>query len=76
MSETTYQIIGICNTNFHQMLQSRVTDHALTDPRVDNKETSHKYIIQNKSIVYEKYDRHGKLISRVPWSFKPIDEKA
>jgi hypothetical protein len=48
----------------------------LTDPQVDNNKTSHKYTTENNLIVYEKYDRHGKLISRIPWSSKPIDEQA
>jgi hypothetical protein len=76
MNEPIYQIVGIFNTNFHQMFQSRVPVHSFTDPQVDIKKTSHKYLIENNSVVYEKYDRHGKLISRVPWSLKPIDEKA
>jgi hypothetical protein len=76
MNKPIYQIVGIFNTNFHQMVQSRVPVSSLTDPQVDNKKTSHKYLIENNLVVYEKYDRHGKLISRVPWSLKPIDEKA
>jgi hypothetical protein len=76
MNEPIYQIVGISNTNFHQMVQSRVPVSSLADPQVDNKKTSHKYLIKNNLVVYEKYDRHGKIISRVPWSLKPIDEKA
>ena len=29
-------------------------------------QTLSKYILEDKMIVYERYDRHGKLISRVP----------
>jgi hypothetical protein len=76
MNEPIYQIVGILNTNLHQMYQNRVPASSLNDLQEDNKKTTHKYMIENKSIVYEKYDRHGKLISRVPWSLKPIDEKA
>jgi hypothetical protein len=76
MTESIYQIVGILNTTLHQLFQNRVSVFSLTDPQVDNKKTSHKYIIENNLIVFEKYDRHGKLISRVPWSPKPIDEKA
>ena len=76
MNEPIYQIVGILNTTLHQMFQNSVPVSSLTDPQIDNKKASHKYIIENKSIVYEKYDRHGKLIYKVPWSLKPIDEKA
>ena len=76
MSEPVYQIVGIFNTIFYPMFQSRLPVRALTDPQVEIKKTSHKYLIENNLIVYEKYDRHGKLISRVPWLLNPIDEKA
>jgi hypothetical protein len=76
MNETIYQFDNILSTTTHLMSQSRVPVRSLTDPQVDNKKTSHKYLIENNSIVYEKYDRHGKLISKVPWSLNPIDEKA
>ena len=58
------------------MFQNRVSVGSLTDTHIDNKKSSHKYTIENDLIVYEKYDRHGKLISRVPWSPKPVAEKA
>jgi hypothetical protein len=76
MYEPNNQIVGILNSTFHQMPQNRVPAGSLTDPQVDNKKTSHKYTIENDLIVYEKYDRHGKLISRVPWSPNPVAEKA
>jgi hypothetical protein len=75
MSEPIYQIVGILNTTLHQMYQNRVPVSSLNDLQEDNKKTSHKYIIENNLIVYEKYDRYGKLITQVPWSPKPIDEK-
>ena len=73
MSEPINQIVGILNTTLHQMFQNKVPVGSLTDLQVNNKKTSHKYTIENNLIVYEKYDRHGKLISRIPWSPKPID---
>jgi hypothetical protein len=75
MNEPINQIVGILNTTLHQMFQNRVPVGPLNDSQIDNKKVFHKYVIDNKSFVYEKYDRHGKLISRVPWSLKPIDEK-
>jgi len=76
MNESINQIVGILDTTLHQMFQNRVSVRPLNDSQIDSKKSSHKYIIENKSIVYEKYDRHGNLISRVPWSLEPIDEKA
>jgi len=68
-------IVGILNTTLHQMYQNRVPLGSLNDLQEENKKTSHKFIIENNLIVYEKYDRYGKLISRVPWLPKTIDEK-
>ena len=76
MNESINQIVGILNTTLHQMFQNRVSVSPLNDSQIDSKKSSHKYIIENKSIVYEKYDRRGNLISRVPWLLEPIDEKA
>ena len=75
MNESINQIVGILNNTLHQMFQNRVPVGPLTDSQVDNQKTSHKYTIGNNLIVYEKYDRHGNLIFKVPWSTKPIDEK-
>ena len=38
--------------------------------------TSSKYIVENNKIVFERYDRFGKLIFRVPWAAHSIIEKA
>ncbi len=72
MNEPINQIVSILSTTFHQMYQNRVPVGSLFDPQVDNKKSSHKYTIENNWIIYEKYDRHGKLISKVPWSQKTI----
>ena len=76
MTEPIYQIVGILNTNLHQMYQNRVPEGSFNDPQANGKKTTHKFIIKNNLIVYEKYDRYGKLISRVPWSPNTIDAKA
>jgi hypothetical protein len=76
MNESINQIVGILNTTLPPMFQNRASVGPLNDSQIESKKSSHKYIIENKSIVYEKYDRTGKLISRVPWSLKPIDTKA
>jgi len=37
---------------------------------------SSKYILENNKIVFERYDRNGKLISRVPWNCNKVSAKA
>jgi hypothetical protein len=37
---------------------------------------SSKYILDDNKIVFERYDRNGKLISRVPWTAHEVSEKA
>ena len=76
MNEPIYQIFGYLNNTLHQSFKNIVPVRSLTDPQVDNKKSSHKYIIENNLIVYKKYDRHGKLITKVPWSHEPIAKKA
>ena len=42
----------------------------------DIAKTSSKYIVENNKIVFERYDRNGKLISRVPWTCNRVSAKA
>jgi hypothetical protein len=42
----------------------------------DIAKTSSKYILENHKIVFERYDRNGKLISRVPWTANRVSAKA
>ena len=76
MNDPINHIAGVFNNSLHQMFQSRIPQDSLTDSKANNQDTSHKYRIENNLIVYEKYDRHGRLISTVPWSSRPIDQKA
>jgi hypothetical protein len=75
MNEPINHIVGVLNITSHQMFQNRVSQSTLVDSQLNDQSTSHKYIIENNLIVYEKYDCHGKLISKVPWSPNSIDEK-
>ena len=75
MNESINQIVGVLNNSLYQLSQDGVPRSSLTDSKVNDQKTSHKYKIKINLIVYEKYDRYGKLISKVPWSPKPIDEK-
>ena len=47
-----------------------------SDDRRDVSKTSSKYVLEGNKIVFERYDRNGKLISRVPWTVHSINEKA
>ena len=42
----------------------------------DIAKTSSKYILEKNKIVFERYDRNGKLISRVPWTANRVSAKA
>jgi hypothetical protein len=37
---------------------------------------SFKYILEDNLIAFERYDRNGKLISRVPWTAHSVTAKA
>ena len=39
-------------------------------------QTSSKYILDGNKIVFERYDRNGELISRVPWTTYRVSAKA
>ena len=43
---------------------------------MDISKTSSKYILDGNKIVFERYDRNGKLISRVPWTAHRVSEEA
>ena len=47
-----------------------------SDDRRDVSKTSSKYILDGNKIVFERYDRYGKLVSRVPWTSHRVSEKA
>jgi hypothetical protein len=47
-----------------------------SDDRRDVSKTSSKYVLEGNKIVFERYDRNGKLISRVPWTAYRVTEKA
>ena len=46
------------------------------DDRKVMSQTSSKYILDDNKIVFERYDRNGKLISRVPWTAHGVSAKA
>jgi len=44
--------------------------------RRDISQTSSKYVLDKNKIVFERYDRNGKFISRVPWAVNRISARA
>ena len=76
MNEQIDQISGNSDISQLQFSKNRVTVLSFPGPEADDKKGSHKYVTEKNLIVYEKYDRHGKLTSIVPWSHKPIDKRA
>jgi hypothetical protein len=46
------------------------------DDRKVMSQTSSKYILDGNKIVFERYDRNGKLISRVPWTANRVSAEA
>ena len=76
MSETVNPIGHIFDSNSYQAPPNKSANPPVSSGEKPKTQTSSKYIIEDKSLVYERYDRHGKLISRVPWTVHPIDEKA
>ncbi len=56
--------------------QSMPLEHSDLNVKKDIAKTSSKYILENNKIVFERYDRSGKLISRVPWTAHRVIAKA
>jgi hypothetical protein len=46
------------------------------EARRDISNTSSKFVLDGYKIVFERYDRNGKLVSRVPWTAHRVSEKA
>ena len=76
MNEPVSPISNSISSATYQTLHNRSQGHIGSDKGKNNKQTSSKYIIKDHQIVYEQYDRYGKLISRVPWTANPISERA
>ena len=77
MNDSEFQIGIESIPKLHPMIQNKVTGRSsanlLTDESIHDKSSSSKYVIEDNRIVYEKYDRHGKLILKIPSIRKPID---
>lgn len=38
--------------------------------------TTSKYLLDDKIVVFEKYNKDGELLYRIPPNYKPVDERA
>jgi hypothetical protein len=57
-------------------VQSILAKRSGIDDRRDISKTSSKYILEGNRIVFERYDRNGKLISWIPWTADRVTEEA
>ncbi|MBI5063901.1 MAG: hypothetical protein HZB87_10690 [Desulfatitalea sp.] len=39
------------------------------------KESSSKYLLEENTVVFEKYNKDGELLYRLPPTYKPVDER-
>ena len=66
----------IPNPGSYTTVQSIPVERSGFDDRKVMSQTSSKYIHDDNKIVFERYDRNGKLISRVPWTANKVIAKA
>ena len=77
MNDSEFQIVIESSPKLYPMIQNRVTGSSSADSQIhesiNDKSSSSKFVVEDNRIVYEKYDRHGKLICKIPWIRKPVD---
>jgi len=66
----------ILNTDRYTPIPNMPFERNGSNVKRDIAKSSSKYILVGNKIVFERYDRNGKLISRVPWTAHSISEKA
>jgi hypothetical protein len=76
MNELINHIGNIANPGSCKPTPSIPVERSGSDDRRDISKTSSKYILEGNKIVFERYDRNGKLISRVPWTAHRVSEEA
>jgi hypothetical protein len=60
----------------YKTLTSVPAEYSRLDAGKDISKSSSRYIVENNTIVFERYDRYGKLVTKVPWSAYTLSEKA
>jgi hypothetical protein len=76
MIETINHIENIASPGSYKPPTSMHVERNDSNVKREIAKTSSKYILENNKIVFERYDRNGKLISRVPWTAHRVTEKA
>jgi hypothetical protein len=76
MIEPINHIGNIASPGSYRPLTSMPFEHSDPTVKRDIAKTSSKYILEKNKIVFERYDRNGKLISRVPWTAHGVSAKA
>ena len=76
MTELVNHIVNISSPLSCRTPSSNSFEKSDSNTGKDLPKSSSKYILENNKILFERYDRYGKLISRVPWSANSINEKA
>ena len=76
MIETINHTGMITNPGSYTPTQIIPAERSGFEDRRDMSQTSSKYILENNKIVFERYDRNGILISRVPWTAHRVSEEA
>ncbi|RJQ85690.1 MAG: hypothetical protein C4519_02845 [Desulfobacteraceae bacterium] len=63
-----------------EVRQRRPVENADTGSKPESRDPqdsdSSKYLLEDNTLVFEKYDEKGDLIYRVPPNYKPVDERA
>ena len=76
MNELINHIGNIASPGSYKPPTSMPVEHNDSNVKRDIAKSSSKYILENNKIVFERYDRNGKLISRVPWTAHSVSAKA
>jgi len=76
MNESINHTGIITSPSSHPPTTSMPAERSGFDDRKVMSQTSSKYILDDNKIVFERYDRNGKLISRVPWTANKVIAKA
>ena len=76
MFESINHIGNIASPGSYKTHTSMPVERSGFDRGRDISKSSSKYILEKNKIVFERYDRNGKLISRVPWTAHRVSAKA
>ena len=76
MIEPINHIGNIASPGSYKPLTNVPAEHSDPTVKRDIAKTASKYILEDNKILFERYDRNGKLILRVPCTAHKVSEKA